>query len=94
MVDWDALLDTAASGRVRVAIDVYPEEPIPPGERARSTPNTVLSAHRAGAVPEIWPTVGTMVVDDLEWIVRGLPPRRLQKADRETVARYRSKPIG
>jgi hypothetical protein len=34
-----------------------------------------------------------MVVDDLEWILRGLPPRRLQRADRETVTRYRSKPI-
>jgi phosphoglycerate dehydrogenase-like enzyme len=94
VVDWDALLDVAASGRIRVAADVFPVEPIPADERARATPNTVLSAHRAGSVPEIWPTVGTMVVDDLEWILRGLPPRRLQRADRETVGRYRSKPIG
>ncbi len=94
VVDWDALMDAAASGRIRVAADVFPVEPIPPDERARTTPNTVLSAHRAGSVPEIWPTVGTMVVDDLEWIFRGLPPRRLQRADPETVSRYRSKPIG
>jgi len=93
VVDWDALMDVAASGRIRVAADVFPVEPIPADERARTTPNTVLSAHRAGSVPEIWPTVGTMVVDDLEWILRGLPPRRLQRADPETVARYRSKPI-
>ncbi len=94
VVDWEALMDAAASGRVRVAVDVFPVEPIPAHERARTTPNTVLSAHRAGSVPEIWPTVGAMVVDDLEWVVRGLPPRRLQRADRETVGRYRSKPIG
>ena len=94
VVEWDVLMDAAASGRIKVAADVFPVEPIPPDERARTTPNTVLSAHRAGSVPEIWPTVGTMVVDDLEWIFRGLPPRRLQRADPETVGRYRSKPIG
>ena len=54
VVDWPALLDAAESGHIRAAIDVFPEEPIPAGERARSTPGTILSAHRAGNVPEIW----------------------------------------
>jgi len=94
VVDWDALLDAAASGHLKVATDVFPEEPIPAGERARRVPGTVLSAHRAGNVPEIWPLVGGMVVDDLEWILRGLPPRRLTRAEPETVARFRSKPVG
>jgi hypothetical protein len=35
-----------------------------------------------------------MVVDDLDWILRGLPPRRLTRAQPETVARFRSKPVG
>jgi phosphoglycerate dehydrogenase-like enzyme len=94
VVDWDALLDAAESGHLKAAIDVFPEEPIPAGERARRTPNTILSAHRAGNVPEIWPLVGGMVVDDLEWILRGLPPQRLTRAQPETVARFRSKPVG
>ena len=94
VVDWDALLDAAQSGRVKVAVDVFPEEPIPAAERVRRVPNTVLSAHRAGNIPEIWPLVGGMVVDDLEWILRGLPPQRLTRAQPETVARFRSKPVG
>ncbi|MGZ4394102.1 MAG: hydroxyacid dehydrogenase [Gaiellaceae bacterium] len=94
VVDWDALLDAAGSGRLKVAIDVFPEEPIPVGERARRVPNTILSAHRAGNLPEIWPLVGGMVVDDLDWILRGLPPQRLTRAQPETVARFRSKPVG
>ena len=80
MVDFDALLDAAASGHIRAAIDVFPEEPIPPQHRARHTPNTVLSAHRAGNVPEDWTGMGEMVVDDLEMILRGLPPQRCQRA--------------
>ena len=94
IVNFDDLLNAAASGRIRAAIDVWPEEPIPPGHRARSTPNTILQAHRAGNIPEIWPWMGQMVVDDIEQILQGLPPMRCQRAQLETVARLRSKPVG
>jgi phosphoglycerate dehydrogenase-like enzyme len=94
VVDFDALLDAAASNHIRAAIDVFPEEPIPAEHRARHTPNTVLSAHRAGNIPEIWTGMGEMVVDDLELVLRGLPPQRCQRAILETVMRLRSKPVG
>ena len=93
VVDFDSLLDAASSNHIRAAIDVFPEEPIPLDHRARSTPNTVLSAHRAGNIPEIWKDMGQMVVDDLELILRGLPPQRCQRATIETVTRFRSKPV-
>ncbi len=92
MVNFDAMLDAAASGHIRAAIDVFPQEPIPPDHRARHTPNTVLNAHRAGNVPEIFTGMGQMVVDDLELILKGLPPQRCQRANIETVSRLRSKP--
>ena len=60
----------------------------------RQTPNTVLAAHRAGNVPEIWTDMGEMVVDDIELVLRGLPPQRCQRAVLETVTRLRSKPVG
>jgi phosphoglycerate dehydrogenase-like enzyme len=94
IVDWDALLDAAESGRIRIAIDVFPEEPIPPDARVRSIPNAILSAHRAGNVPEVWPQMGAMVADDLEAILAGGLPFRCQLARRETVRLLRSKPIG
>jgi phosphoglycerate dehydrogenase-like enzyme len=93
VVDWAALLEAAASGRIRVAVDVFPVEPIPPEEPARSTPNTILSAHRAGNVPEIWPRVGEMVVDDLEAVLAGRPPTHLQLADPARVTSLRSAAI-
>ena len=94
VVDWPALLDAAASGRIRAAVDVWPEEPIPATEPARTTPGTILSAHRAGNVPEIWRRVGEMVADDLEALFGGRPATRLQRADPLTVGRLRSRPIG
>jgi phosphoglycerate dehydrogenase-like enzyme len=94
VVNWDDLLDTAASGHIRAAIDVFPDEPIAQDARVRDTPNTILSAHRAGNVPEVWTQMGEMVADDLEWILRGLPPQRMQRATQGIVSRLRSKPVG
>jgi len=93
VVNFDALLDAAASGRIRAAIDVWPEEPIPAGHRARSTPNTILQAHRAGNIPEIWPEMGRRVTDDIARFEQGLPPQHCQLARWETVAKLRSKPV-
>jgi phosphoglycerate dehydrogenase-like enzyme len=93
IVNFDELLDAAASGHIRAGIDVWPEEPIPANHRARTTPNTLLQAHRAGNIPEIWPRMGQIVTDDLELILRGLPPQRCQRAVLETVLKLRSKPV-
>jgi phosphoglycerate dehydrogenase-like enzyme len=93
IVNFDELLDAAGTGRIRAGIDVWPDEPIPAQHRARRTPNTLLQAHRAGNIPEIWPWMGQLVVDDLENILRGLPPQRCQAAVLETVLRLRSKPV-
>jgi phosphoglycerate dehydrogenase-like enzyme len=92
IVNFDDLLDAAESGHIRAAIDVFPEEPIPANHRARRTPNTILSAHRAGNVPEIMYQIGRMAVDDVELTLRGLPPQQTQRASLETAAKYRSKP--
>jgi phosphoglycerate dehydrogenase-like enzyme len=88
VVDFDALTELVLAGRFKAAIDVFPSEPLPRDHPIRRAPGAVLSAHRAGSVPEgLW-EIGRMVVDDLEAIVRGLPPRRLQPALHELVGRY------
>jgi phosphoglycerate dehydrogenase-like enzyme len=88
VVDFDALTDLVLAGRFKAAIDVFPTEPLPLDHPIRHAPGAVLSAHRAGSVPEgLW-DIGRMVVDDLEAIVRGLPPQRLQTAQPELIGRY------
>jgi phosphoglycerate dehydrogenase-like enzyme len=93
VVDFDAMLDAAQSDHLKVAIDVFPDEPLQKDHRARRTPNTILSGHRAGGMPETYKEIGRMTVDDIEMVLRGLPPQRMQKALPETVARYRGKPV-
>jgi phosphoglycerate dehydrogenase-like enzyme len=91
VVDFDALTDLVLAGRFKAAIDVFPTEPLPADHPIRHAEGAVLSAHRAGSTREGMWDVGEMVVDDLEAIVRGMPPRRLQAAQPETVRRYVAK---
>lgn len=92
LVDWGAFVEAARSRRIRVATDVFPQEPVPPGDPVREVRDLLASSHRAGGIPEAFRTMGEMVVDDLDLILQGLPPVRLQQARPETAGRYRSAP--
>ncbi|MEO8135192.1 MAG: hydroxyacid dehydrogenase [Betaproteobacteria bacterium] len=92
IVDFDALVELVAEGRFRAATDVFPQEPAPIDAPARGVERLLLSPHLAGGLPATLAGIGEMVVDDLDLILRGLPPQRLQAARRETVARWRNPP--
>jgi phosphoglycerate dehydrogenase-like enzyme len=92
VMDFAALRAELRSGRLQAAIDVFPEEPVPAGEELRCEEAAVLSAHRAGGIDSALKTIGEMAVDDLELILRGLPPVRMQLAHPETILLQRSKP--
>ena len=91
--DFTALTQAAASGRIRVATDVFPIEPTPKNDPIRSVPNILLSPHRAGALPLALREIGDRVLEDMGLIARGLAPVSCRRAERETVARFRSMPI-
>lgn len=93
VVDYDALLERLAAGRLLAAIDVWPVEPVPEDTPFRSLKNTILSPHRAGGITQAFESIGQMVVDDLTLMARGLAPVRLQAAAPELVGRYRNKPV-
>jgi phosphoglycerate dehydrogenase-like enzyme len=89
VVDFDALVEMVNEGRFRAAIDVFPTEPLPADHAVRSSSNTILSAHRAGHVPEDFTAIGSMVVDDLAALLNGLPPMQMQVAQPEIVNRLK-----
>lgn len=93
VVDFDALLKAVESGHIVAASDVWPEEPLSAAHPVRKMPGFVRSAHRAGALDVAFKRMGEMVLDDMEFMDKGLPPLRLRRAERETVARMRSKPV-
>jgi len=93
VVDFDALTAAAPSGHLRVATDVFPDEPFSKDHPIRDLPNVLLSAHRAGGMAEAFLEIGSMVVSDLELLLRGLPPTSCKIAQPETVSRFRGKPV-
>ena len=74
VVDFDALRRARGAGRFTAATDVWPEEPVPAGQPARTVDGMLLSPHRAGGMREAFLEIGRLAVADLELILRGLPP--------------------
>lgn len=93
VVDFGAMMDAVRSGHIVAASDVFPEEPLPADHPVRSLPGFLRSAHRAGALDSAFKQMGDMVLEDMDLMDQGLPPVRCKRAERETVARMRSKPV-
>jgi phosphoglycerate dehydrogenase-like enzyme len=85
LVDFDALTEMVLEGRLRLGVDVFPEEPLPADHPIRRAPNVILSSHRAGAIDEAFKNIGRIVVNDMEAISRGLEPREMQLAQPEFI---------
>lgn len=93
LLDFTAMAQEAATGRLRFATDVFPEEPVSHDDPIRQVPGILFSAHRAGALTHALQQIGALVLEDLGQIARGLPPIACRRAEPETVGRLRSKPV-
>ncbi|WP_313591312.1 hydroxyacid dehydrogenase [Agrobacterium cavarae] len=93
VVDFPAMLEAAASGHIRVATDVFPDEPVKADDPVRRVPGVLLSAHRTGGTRDAFYALGSMAVADAELIMKGLPPRLCRRADPATASMIRSKPV-
>jgi len=93
VVDFPALMAAVASGHIQAASDVFPEEPLAADHPVRTLPGFLLSAHRAGALDVAFQRMGEMVWQDMALLDKGLPPNLCKRAERETVARMRSRPV-
>ncbi len=93
VVDFPVFVDLVRAGRFRAATDVFPIEPVASDDPVRQLEGLLLSAHRTGGMPEALYDIGRQTVADVGLILRGLPPVVCRKALRETVARFRSKPV-
>jgi phosphoglycerate dehydrogenase-like enzyme len=93
VVDFPVFLDCVKAGKFRAATDVFPVEPVAKDDPVRDIEGLLLSAHRSGGMQSALFDIGDQMLADAELIVKGLPPVVCRKAQRETVARFRSKPV-
>ena len=91
--DGKELLKISKKRKIKVATDVFPEEPVKKNDPIRKSKNILFSAHRAGALESVFYEMGEIVFEDLKLINKGLPPKLCRKAELETVRKLRSKPV-
>lgn len=75
LVDTDALTAELKRGRIRAAVDVYDEEPLPPNSPWRSMPNALIMPHIASSTTQCFHRQGDITVDEVERFARGEPLR-------------------
>lgn len=93
VADFPAMLEAARGGRIKIATDVFPDEPLAHDHPARDAEHILLSPHQAGAMSSVLKEIGRCVAADVELIARGLPPLVCKQAQPETASRFRSKPV-
>jgi phosphoglycerate dehydrogenase-like enzyme len=74
-VDTDALLPALVQGRIRAAIDVYDQEPLPPEHKLRRAPGTLLTPHLGYVTAENMPELYRSTAENLSAWLAGAPVR-------------------
>ena len=74
LVDHEALLSEAQSGRLRILIDTPEPEPLPVDSPFYDLPNVVLTPHIAGALGNELRALSNLAITEIERFVVGLPP--------------------
>jgi len=72
-VDTVALLDELRAGRLRAALDVHEEEPLPAGHPLWDLPNVLVSPHMAGESPATTTRAFELAGDQVRRFARGEP---------------------
>lgn len=77
VADTDALLAHAASGRLRLALDVTDPEPLPPGHPLFALPNVLISPHVGGVSSAMLPRMARLVNEQIARMLRGDEPNNV-----------------
>jgi phosphoglycerate dehydrogenase-like enzyme len=82
VLNHDALYTEAASGRIRVVLDVTTPEPLPPDSPFRKLPNVILTPHVSGAGYYGYHKIGSSTLQALEEFFSGRPVTEAVPFDR------------
>ncbi len=75
LIDEVALAEALVKGRVRAALDVFSEEPMPSGNPLRTTPNLILTPHAAWYSDRAIDRLQQLASDEIDRGLSGKPAR-------------------
>ncbi|HZQ55346.1 MAG TPA: 2-hydroxyacid dehydrogenase [Bryobacteraceae bacterium] len=74
LLDYAALEEALRSGHLfAAAVDVFPEEPLPPGSSLRELPNLVMTPHIAGGTRQAAEKAARLAAEEIERYLTGQP---------------------
>jgi phosphoglycerate dehydrogenase-like enzyme len=73
VVDEAALIRVAREGKIQIALDVFEQEPLPPGSLLRGLPNVTLLPHLGGPTRDRRRDSGQLALKNLRAFLRGEP---------------------
>ncbi|GAA4362864.1 2-hydroxyacid dehydrogenase [Paeniglutamicibacter cryotolerans] len=77
VVDTDALVAEVASGRLRMASDVFDPEPLPAGHPLWKLPNALIVPHNGGNTNAFPPRIAALLKRQLAAVSRGILPENV-----------------
>lgn len=77
LVDTAAMLDALHDGRIRVASDVFEQEPIPAGDPLWSAPGLLISPHGGGASTAMNPRIARLIQRQIAHLLAGEAPENI-----------------
>jgi len=81
VADEAALAKMAARRRLRVALDVFHQEPLPTDSPLLGNPGVILSPHAAGPTWDTYPLCGWLALKNVEAFLRGETPEHLMSLE-------------
>lgn len=75
LIDESALAEALSKGRVRAALDVFREEPLPSGNPLRTAPNLILTPHAAWYSDRAIDRLQQLACDEVDRGISGMPAR-------------------
>jgi len=87
LIDYEALIERIKRGDIRVALDVFEEEPLPKDHPLRKLDNVILTPHRAGGLAESYFRIGDYIANDVSQVLKGLKPVFLEEARMDVISK-------
>jgi len=82
IIDQETLVEKLKGGRLKAALDVFSEEPLPASDELRDLDNVILTPHRAAYTEEVYGLLGRIVVEDFVRFFSGQPPLNMLTKER------------
>jgi len=87
LIDYEALIKRIQRGDIRVALDVFEEEPLAKDHPLRKLENVILTPHRAGGLAESYFRIGDYIANDVSQALKGLKPVFLDEARMDMISK-------